>query len=346
MKAIRLYGKEDLRLEDVKTPEISEHEVLLKTKSAAICGTDIRMYKNGASGASSGSPLIIGHEISGIIEQVGKHVKGYHPGMRIAVAPNMGCGTCDSCVSGNTHLCREYQALGINLDGGFAEYVKIPQTAIIQGNLKIIDDHMGFDEAAVAEPCACVYNGQEQAGIYPGDKVLIIGAGPIGLMHGLLAKMRGAGMVMINDLSAKRLAYCKSLYPYLQTIEADSLKETVMTLTKNQGADVIIVACPSGEMQSTAIELAAVFGRVLFFGGLPGGREMISINSNLIHYKQISIHGSTRSSLSQYRKVLDLASSGAIDLKQLVTHVYEIQDYRKAFEEAMKSRGLKHVVRF
>jgi len=104
MKAIRLYGKEDLRLEDVNVPEISGDEVLIKTKSAALCGTDIRMYKNGASGIDKDHPLIIGHEISGIIEQVGKHVRGYRPGMRVAVAPNMGCGTCDSCVSGNTHL--------------------------------------------------------------------------------------------------------------------------------------------------------------------------------------------------------------------------------------------------
>ncbi|HCD44950.1 MAG TPA: Zn-dependent alcohol dehydrogenase, partial [Lachnoclostridium sp.] len=100
--------------------------------------------------------------------------------------------------------------------------------AVIQGNIKILEDHMGFDEAAVAEPLSCVYNGQEQAGIHPGDKVLVIGAGPIGLMHGMLAKMQGAGMVMMNDLSVERLASCKSLYPYMQTIEADSLRETVM----------------------------------------------------------------------------------------------------------------------
>jgi L-iditol 2-dehydrogenase len=346
MKAIRLYGKEDLRLEDVNVPEISEDEILIKTKSAALCGTDIRMYKNGVSGIDKDHPLIIGHEISGIIEQVGKQVRGYRTGMRVAVAPNMGCGTCDRCVSGNTHLCADYQALGINLDGGFAEYVRIPKAAVIQGNIKILEDHMGFDEAAVAEPLSCVYNGQEQAGIHPGDKVLVIGAGPIGLMHGMLAKMQGAGMVMMNDLSAERLAYCKSLYPYMQTIEADSLRETVMRLTKNRGADVIIVACPSGEMQSMAIELAGLFGRVLFFGGLPKDREKVSINSNLIHYKQISIHGSTRASLSQYRKVLDFAADGVIDLKQLVTHVYEIGDYQKAFSEAVKSIGLKHVIRF
>lgn len=346
MRAIRLYGKEDLRLEEIPLPVISEEEVLVKVKSAALCGTDIRMYKNGAAGVDEAHPLVIGHELSGTIEKVGGQVKGYRPGMRVAAAPNMGCGTCDSCVAGNTHLCADYQALGINLDGGLAEYVRIPKAAVIQGNLTVLEKETGFDEAAVAEPLSCVYNGQEQAGIHPGDKVLIIGAGPIGIMHGMLAKMQGAGLIVMNDLSAERLAYCGELLPGLQTAGSGNLKETVMRLTKNRGMDVIIVACPSAQAQTMAVELAGLFGRVLFFGGLPKDRELVPINSNLIHYKQISIHGSTRASLAQYRRVLNFAESGVIDLKPLVTDIYEIEDYQRAFAAAANSQGLKHIIRF
>jgi len=113
MRAALLYGKEDLRIQEVAIPEINEHEVLLKVKSAFVCGTDVRMFKNGSKGISENSPVILGHELSGIIAKAGKEVKGYQEGMTIVVAPNMGCGICDLCVSGNTQLCKDYQALGL-----------------------------------------------------------------------------------------------------------------------------------------------------------------------------------------------------------------------------------------
>lgn len=346
MKAIRLYGKQDLRLEEVPVPVISDDEILIKVKSAALCGTDIRMYKNGAAGINQEHPRIIGHEVSGIIEEAGKNVKGYHKGMRIAAAPNMGCGTCDSCVSGNTHLCADYRALGINLDGGFAEYMKIPQSAILQGNLKELEEHLSFEEAAIVEPLSCVYNGQEQIRIRPGDKVLIIGSGPIGIMHGMLAKMQGAAAVIMNDLSAERLEYCKKVEPFFHTMDNADLTGNIMYLTKNKGVDVCIVACPSPDAQTQAVELVGLFGRVLLFGGLPKDRELVPMNSNLIHYKQISIHGSTRASLSQYRKVLDFAASGIMDLKKLITNTYSVHQYQEAFAAASRAEGLKHIITF
>ena len=127
MRAALLYGKDDIRVQDVPKPEINENEVLLQVKSTFVCGTDVRMWRNGYKGVSEESPLILGHELSGIIAQVGSHVEGYTEGMAVSVAPNMGCGICDFCVSGNTQFCsEEFQALGITIDGGFAEYVRLP----------------------------------------------------------------------------------------------------------------------------------------------------------------------------------------------------------------------------
>ena len=162
MLAARLYGKEILKVEEIAQPQITSDEVLLNVRSAFLCGTDVRMYGNGHKNVNADSPLVLGHEVSGIIAQVGKDVAGYEEGMRVAVAPNMGCGICDLCVSGNTHLCPDYTALGISLDGAFAQYVRIPAAAVRQGNIVELSKTTSFREAALAEPLSCVYNNFER----------------------------------------------------------------------------------------------------------------------------------------------------------------------------------------
>ena len=192
-----MYGVDDIRLEEIPVPVPQAGEILLKVKAAAVCGTDVRMIKNGAAGIDENHPRILGHEIAGIIEKTGDGVTGYEKGMRVSVAPNMGCGICDMCVSGNSHLCPDYKALGINLDGGFAEYCIIPAQAVKSGNVCILEEGVTFDDGAVNEPLSCVCNGFERADIRPGDRVLVIGAGPIGIMHCALALMAGA-VVYLN----------------------------------------------------------------------------------------------------------------------------------------------------
>ena len=201
MKAIQLLGKEKIQLSELAKPEIAEKEVLIKVRAASICGTDVRMYKNGYPTASEETPLTLGHEISGDIVEVGASVNFYKKGMRVAIAPNMGCGICDQCVSGNTHLCDSYEAFGINLPGGFAEYLVIPEKAVRQGNISLIPDALSYEEAALIEPFSCVFNGQEIAGNKPGDHVLIIGSGPIGIMHAMLARARDRKSTRLNSVT-------------------------------------------------------------------------------------------------------------------------------------------------
>lgn len=348
MKALQFYGKNDYALTEVKKPEIGPGEILLKVKAAAICGSDLRMIQNGYRDVSRENPRIYGHEISGIIESVGSQVKGYRPGMAVAVAPNMGCGRCDACVSGNTHLCREYRAFGINMDGGFAEYVAIPQEAVLQGNVVEIDvdGGMTFEKAAVLEPLSCVYNGFEQVGIKPCDTVLIIGAGPIGLMHGMLAKMAGAAKVMITDLNENRVALCKKIEPFFTTYAGEDLKGFVMEQTHGEGVSVCITACPSPRAQAQALELLAVNGRVNFFGGLPAGCSQVTIDTNLIHYKQLILTGSCRASLTQYRKCMKLVTEGILDLNPIVSATYPLEQYEEALTAAKEGKNLKNIFVF
>lgn len=345
MKAARLKGKLDIQVEDVAIPEIAENEMLLKVKSASLCGTDVRMYNNGYKDVSPENPLIIGHEFAGVIAKVGSQVKGnYVEGQKVAIAPNIGCGTCDLCVSGQTHLCDDYDAWGVTMDGGFAEYVRIPAFAIEQGNIAPLDDEISFAEASLVEPLSCVYNGQKQINILPGDDVLVVGMGPIGLMHVMVCKLFGAAKVIVADLSDERLAKAKELFPDVYTVKGD-LKEEIKKIT-GKGVDVSIIAAPAAIAQSQSTEYMNMNGKILFFGGLPKDKEMVPLNSNTIHYKQLSIHGCTKQSVYDYRLCSKLVNDKRIPLDLIVSETYSIDQFDKAMENAAAARGLKHVIAF
>lgn len=344
MKAIRLLGKGHIELQEIPVPEIGEGEMLVRIRAASLCGTDIRMYRNGHPNAGEDHPLTLGHEFAGYIAKTGSGVRGYSTGQRVAVAPNIGCGTCDLCVSGNTHLCAHYEAFGVTTDGGFAEYVRIPERAIRQGNVAPLDGNISYCEAALLEPLSCVYNGQKLTGVRPGDDVLIIGLGPIGLMHIMVAKLLGAGSIFVRDLSAKRTEKACALFPEVIPVRED-VKETLAGAAK-QGVDVCIIAAPSPEAQAESLAYMNTNGRVLFFGGLPAGRETVPLNTNLIHYKQLRIQGCTRQSISDYRLCQKLVDSKRIPLYLIMSDTYPPERYREAFDAAGAAKGLKHVFVF
>lgn len=346
MKAVRLYGKEKIQLDEVKKPQINENEVLLKVKAASLCGTDVRMYKNGYEGVDERHPLTLGHEIAGIITEVGSKVTSYKVGQRVAVAPNIGCGNCDQCVSGNTHLCANYQAFGIHLAGGFAEYLKIPTFAIQQGNITPLADETTFEQAALIEPFSCVFNGQNIANVYPGDTVLIIGGGPIGIMHAMLAFSKGASQVILTDHHKSRMEAAEKILPELTVVTGENLADKIVEKTNNRGVDLCIVAAPSSQAQAESLQYMAINGRLLFFGGLPKGSENVPLNTNILHYKQLRIFGCTRASLSSYRTSEKLIASGQVPIEHLITNKYLLKNFDQAFKNAENSIGLKNVIVF
>lgn len=341
MLAAILYGKNDLRIEDMPVPGIGMGEMLVRVKAASVCGTDLRMYQNGATL----SPLVLCHEFAGVIEKVGGGVQGYAEGQRVTVAPNIGCGICYLCVSGRSHHCPENRAIGVHMDGGFAEYVKIPANAVQYGNVVPIADNVSYEAAASNEALSCVYSAFERYGVNPGETVVIIGAGAIGLMHAKIAYMAGAAKVIMNDLSDSRLKECAVIEPDL-VIVRDNLYKCVMDETNAKGADVVITACGAAAAQQASFELAALDGRVNFFGGLPKDKEFVDLNTNIIHYKQLSVTGTTKASHSHYRKTLHYISTGLVDMDQLVTHRFALGDIDKAFANAEAAVGLRQAVVF
>ena len=255
----------------------------------------------------------------------------------------MGCGVCASCVGGNSHLCAGYRALGIHLDGGFAEYVAIPGRAVAGGCVVPLDDHVSFEEAAINEALSCVCNGFERCDIRPGETVVVIGAGPIGIMHAMMAKMAGAGRVYMNDLSEERLAVCRQIDPFFLTEKEDILGR-VMKDTGGAGADVCITACPAPAAQALSLEICGMNGRALFFGGIPAGKEPVALDTNLIHYKQLKVSGTTRASHTQFRKTLRFIATGVLNVRPLISRTFPLTEIGQAVDLAAAADGLKNVI--
>ncbi len=344
MKAIRLLGKDRIEMQEIPVPEIAEDEMLIHVRAASICGTDVRMFKNGYKNVTEDNPLTLGHEFAGDIAKVGSKVTAYHVGQKVSVAPNIGCGTCDLCVSGQTHLCSDYAAFGVTMDGGFAEYVRIPAAAISQGNVTLLNREITYQEAALVEPLSCVYNGQMLLNARPGDDTLIIGMGPIGIMHIMVAKLLGAGRIFVNDLSEERMNKAKELFPDVIPLSGDVMQG----LRENglNGVDVCIIAAPAAAAQAKSLEYANMNGKLLFFGGLPADREVVPLNMNLLHYKQLTIQGCTKQSVYEYRLCAKLVNDKRIPLSLIMSDGYKIEDYRTAFANAAAAKGLKHVFTF
>lgn len=344
MKALQLLGPKKLRLTKLPIPEITENEALLKVRAGSICGTDVRMYLNGYRGVTEETPLVLCHEFAGDIVKVGANVTSLRPGMKVSIAPNMGCGTCDMCVSGNTQLCPDYKAFGVTMDGGFQEYVRIPEEAIRQGNVSPLNDKISYQQAALVEPLSCVYNGQKLLRAPFGADTLIIGMGPIGIMHIMVARLFGAGRILVTDLNEDRLKKAKKLFPEVLPISGDVMEGLHKYGMK--GVDVCIIAAPSAVAQAQSLSYMNMNGKLLFFGGLPQGKENVNLNMNLLHYKQLTIQGCTKQSISDYRLCARLVDEGRLPLGLIISDSYRIEEYQTAFDNAAAAKGLKHVIEF
>ncbi len=338
-------GTQKIKLEERQIPEVGPDELLLEVKAVGICGTDLRILKGGHQRIPPGQKVILGHELSGVISSVGRNVEWLKSGQKVSIAPNMGCGRCNLCILGFTNLCENYYSFGVVIDGGCAQYMRVPAGAITQGNISVIPENLSFEEAALVEPLSCVYHGLMASKLMPGEDILVIGAGAIGLMFVQLAKALGAGRVFVSSYSNPRSDLAKQFgADLIINPKIDNLKETILKETNGRGVDIAIIAAPSREAQSSAIEILAHHGRVNCFGGLPSGQEMVSFNSNLIHYKELCLTGTTGSSVKQFRTSLFLVASGKVDVRSLATKCFSIKDVDEAFEYAASKQGLKTIV--
>ena len=340
MKAVRLLGPNDFTVENIPVPEISEDEILLRMKTTAICGTDMRIL-TGKKTRGVRYPSTIGHEICGVIEKVGAHVEGFAPGQKIAVANVIPCHHCAMCLTGHENACMNRKAIAYEFDGGFAEYVRIPEICIASGNVVPLPDDVSFAEGALIEPLSCCLHGQKTMGVKVNDVVLVEGAGPIGLMHLALAKIAGARTVIVSEPNAFRRGKAEELgADIVVNPMEEALHTVVMEASNGLGADVVVLAIGVPALVNEAFRLAKRNGSVSLFAGFPE-KSTCTIDPNLIHYSEIHVTGSTAYTRQDYMEAAELVRSRRIELEKLVTHRFHIEEFDKAYEVSKSGEGLK-----
>jgi L-iditol 2-dehydrogenase len=339
MKAGLLRAPDSLVLEDVPDPERGPGDILLRVRAATVCGTDIRIFR-GRKTAGVRYPSVIGHEFAGEIAEAPEGGP-FRPGQRVCVDPAIPCGRCASCKLGHEHICENLTAIGYEVDGAFAEYIRIPARAVEAGNVHVIPDDLPFEQAALAEPFACVINGQERVGVSAGESVVVLGAGPIGLLHVKLARLSGARLVIVSEPSpGRRRAALDAGADLALDPNAEDLRTVVKGATRGVGADVVIVAIGVPALADAALGLVRRRGRVNLFAGFSVG-DSAKLDINAIHYREILLTGSFGLSRLHFERALDLIASRRIDVEPFVTHRFGLAGLGEALATAEGGSAIK-----
>ena len=335
MTAAVLYGKEDVQIETVDVPQISRGDVLVRVRAALTCGTDVKVFRRGYHARMIVPPALFGHELGGDIVAMGKDVRGFKMGQRVVAANSAPCGTCFYCEHNQENLCED---LLFN-NGAYAEYIRIPER-IVRRNMYEVPDHVSYQDAALVEPLACVLRGLEESGVRPGDTVAVIGLGPIGMMFVRLAKaVCNARVIAIGRrpqqlLRASRMGADETVL----NCEGADVVGPVHEMTGGRGADVVIEAVGLPEVWQLAIKLLRRGGVVNFFGGCPDGTNL-SLDTNLLHYSELTCKASFHHTPALIRKALDLVSRGYVGAKDFVNHSEPLTNLLQVMQHLMSHNG-------
>lgn len=342
MKAAVLRAPQQLVLTEIEEPMCPDGGLLVKTQACAICSTDVRMFRRGHRALTY--PRILGHEITGEIVESRTVNPSFQVGDRVQIFPGVCCGECPACRRGFGNLCERIAIIGFTRDGGFAEFVSVPPQSIAYGGINLIPECVSFEEAALVEPLASCINGQQLANLDVRDTVLILGAGPIGLLHVMLAQSMGAAMVLVTDRLSSRLeAAQKAGADRVIDIERIDIEKVVQDETGGHGVDVIIVACAEVD-PPLLLNLLAPRGRLCLFSGLPISDVQTPWDFNLIHYRELDIIGAYGSTAAQNTAALRLIGAGKIPVGWLITKRLSLDELPQGLEYVAKRAGLKAVV--
>lgn len=334
MKAAVLYEPKYLRLEDRPTPEVGANEVLVQIHACGVCGTDLHIFDGEAKVKP---PVIMGHEYAGTLVAVGTQVTGLQIGDHVAVDPNIPCGHCYYCQKGRINLCENLTALGVTRDGGFAEYALALLTQVHK-----LPPHMPVELGAFCEPVSCCIRGIERSQIQLEDTVMIIGAGNIGLIMVQLARLAGAGKIVVLDpLENKRAIACKTgadhtLNPFHPHFR-EELHDTI-----GEGAEVVIECVGKPEALELAVSLARSGGRVLFFG-MCDRKDTINLRPQEIFYKELTLVGSILNPFT-FQKAVNLLAEEKVSVEHFALQRFHLDDILGAFEEKRRGKSVKSLV--
>ncbi len=334
MTAAVLYGKRDVRIEQIPIPRVGPGEVLVRIKAALTCGTDLKVYRQGFHARMIVPPSVFGHELAGVVEEVGEGVDSFTPGMRVVSANSAPCSECFFCEQHLENLCENLQ---FN-NGAYAEFIKIPER-IVRQNLLILPENVSFHEAALVEPLACVLRGAEKTAIEEGNTVVVIGMGPIGLMFVQVLKGLGAKVIALGNRS-NQLAMANSMgADYVIDSTKANVVEQVRRITAGmRGADVVIEAVGSKETWQQAMGMVRRGGTINLFGGCPSGTH-IPLDSTLIHYSEITIKANFHHTPRHIREALDAIHRGKFKAKSLITGEEHLAALGSVLERLLNRNG-------
>ncbi|MCF6097133.1 alcohol dehydrogenase catalytic domain-containing protein [Thermovorax subterraneus] len=343
MKALVFHGPGHISIEEVCVPEISDEEILVKVKYAGVCGTDVRIYK-GAKKIPS--PKIIGHEFSGEIVRVGERVRQFKVGDRVTVYPMISCGQCYCCRDDRKNICVNRKTIGYEIDGGFAEYVRVPKDAIEKGNVIKLPAEIDYLEAALSEPVTAAYHGIKRSNLKGGQKLAIFGAGFIGLCHVQLARMIGPESIIVIEPKEEKRVLARELGADLLIDPAlKNTKKEIFDFTDGEGVDVVIVDVGIPNVIEEALTCVKKGGTLLLFAGSPENSR-ISIDPNWIHYREINFTGSSAAVPEEQWEVLNMIASKKINVRRLLSEVVTLDEWKKAFEMKENYLALKTLIKF
>ncbi len=342
MKAAVVHGVNDIRIEEYPTPDAGPGEVIVKTKVAGICATDIKTLLG--QGIPKDLPTILGHEVVGEIAVTGDGVKGYSIGDRVGVYPIAVCGKCRYCLQGRHNLCEAEFGLGHGIEGAFAEYVRLPKEIVDIGGVVKLGDDFSYEDAVMAEPLSCTLAAARTCKLQKGHSVLIIGAGPMGLMHLKTAKYYDCE-VMIADLLDERLSLAGKMgADHLINSGQKNLHEEVMRLTDGRGADAVIISLGIPQVIEDNMKLTAKGGVCNIFGGPPPSE--IKLDPRWLHYLEITLTGTFASTPEDFRNCLELIRDKSIVVSDLLSHRFTLDNFLDAVEKAKNQEMVRGIVTF
>ncbi len=340
MKALVFHEPRHIAVEDVPEPFPGPGEVLIDVGAAAICHSDIRVYL-GQKHARAG--VIPGHEIAGVVAAVGEGVTGLAVGDRVVVCPIIACGSCTYCRSGRRQRCPERRTLGYDENGGLAQQVLLPAALVSLGHVLRVPPGLSLQRACLTEPLACVLNSLETCGLAAGGSLAVIGAGPMGLCHIALARRLGAGTIIVSELDEGRAEAASRLGA---TAVVDPRREdfvsAVREYTDGLGADAVVLTAGLAEALQQGLAGVRPQGVLNLFAGFPPGTSL-TLDVNVIHYREIRLTGSQNASPEQYARILQLLPH-MLEVDTITTHRFPLAEATEAYAVRLRNEGLKSLV--
>lgn len=338
MKVAMYYSQEDIRIVDMPTPEIDDGDILVNMKACGVCGSDLMDWY-----LKPRTPLVLGHEPTGVIEKKGKKVDSFNVGDRVFVHHHVACLSCHYCLHGDYTLCRQFHETNIK-PGGFAEFFMAPAPNVQIDTLKL-PNNMSFENATLIEPVACCIRALKKCNFQAGDSVAVIGAGATGLIHAALSKIYGASWTVVSDLIEFRLRIA-SLYGADVTVNQVNmdLAETVKAETDGRGVDLAIVTAPSLDAYNTALSVVRKGGKICVFApSFP--EKYLQVSPERLFFTEQQFIPSYSTSHLETRSALRLLATHRIDAEHLITHRFTLDQTMQAFKTALKPKeSLKVIV--